>query len=49
MDEVVANAADAVPDIADGASLAVGGSGLCGIPSVLIRALLARGPAARAW
>ena len=36
MDKVVASAADAVADIPDGASLAVGGFGLCGIPSVLI-------------
>ncbi|ADP81645.1 CoA transferase subunit A [Pseudofrankia inefficax] len=39
MDKVVAAAADAVADIGDGASLAVGGFGLCGIPSVLIDAL----------
>ncbi len=32
-------AAEAVADIRDGASLAVGGFGLCGIPSVLIQAL----------
>ena len=43
MDKVVASAADAVADVADGASLAVGGFGLCGIPSVLIGALLAQG------
>ena len=43
MDKVVASAADAVADIADGASLAVGGFGLCGIPSVLIAALLESG------
>ena len=36
MDKVVASAAEAVADIPDGASLAVGGFGLCGIPSVLI-------------
>ncbi|MDQ1627680.1 MAG: 3-oxoacid CoA-transferase subunit [Actinomycetota bacterium] len=39
MDKTVASAAQAVADIADGASLAVGGFGLCGIPSELIRAL----------
>jgi 3-oxoacid CoA-transferase subunit A len=39
MDKVVASAEDAVADIGDGASLAVGGFGLCGIPSVLIAAL----------
>ncbi len=43
MDKVVASAAEAVADIPDGASLAVGGFGLCGIPSVLIEALLAQG------
>ena len=43
MDKVVASAADAVSDIGDGASLAVGGFGLCGVPSVLIEALLAAG------
>jgi 3-oxoacid CoA-transferase subunit A len=43
MDKVVANAADAVADVRDGASLAVGGFGLCGIPSVLIDALLQAG------
>src|SRR4051794_39880735 len=39
MDKTVASAAQAVADIPDGASLAVGGFGLCGIPSELIRAL----------
>ena len=39
MDKVVSSAADAVADIPDGATLAVGGFGLCGIPSVLIGAL----------
>ena len=43
MDKVVASAAEAVADIADGSSLAVGGFGLCGIPSVLIAALLDSG------
>ncbi len=43
MDKVVASAAEAVADIADGASLAVGGFGLCGIPSVLIEAILEGG------
>jgi 3-oxoacid CoA-transferase subunit A len=42
MDKVVA-AADAVADIPDGATIAVGGFGLCGIPSTLIAALLAKG------
>jgi 3-oxoacid CoA-transferase subunit A len=43
MDKVVPSAAEAVADIPDGASLAVGGFGLCGIPSVLIAALLEAG------
>jgi 3-oxoacid CoA-transferase subunit A len=43
MDKVVRSAADAVSDIASGSSLAVGGFGLCGVPSVLIRALLDAG------
>jgi 3-oxoacid CoA-transferase subunit A len=43
MDKVVDSAAVAVQDIEDGMSLAVGGFGLCGIPSVLIEALLASG------
>jgi 3-oxoacid CoA-transferase subunit A len=43
MDKVVASAADAVADITSGATLAVGGFGLCGIPSVLIDALLDQG------
>jgi 3-oxoacid CoA-transferase subunit A len=43
MDKVVPSAAEAVADIASGSSLAVGGFGLCGIPSVLIQALLDAG------
>src|SRR5215218_692881 len=43
MDKVVSSAAEAVADIGDGASLAVGGFGLCGIPAVLIDALLDAG------
>jgi 3-oxoacid CoA-transferase subunit A len=42
MDKVVTTA-EAVDDIPDGATLAVGGFGLCGIPSTLIGALLHRG------
>ena len=41
MDKVVAGATEAVADIGSGARLSVGGFGLCGIPSVLIDALLA--------
>ncbi|MEU0692789.1 CoA transferase subunit A [Streptomyces niveus] len=43
VDKVVARAADAIADIARGSSLGVGGFGLCGVPGVLIDALLARG------
>ncbi len=43
MDKVVGSAEAAVADVGDGASLAVGGFGLCGIPSVLIGALLESG------
>ena len=39
MDKVVSSAADAVADIASGSSLAVGGFGLCGVPTRLIAAL----------
>jgi 3-oxoacid CoA-transferase subunit A len=39
MDKVVASAAEAVADVPDGASLAVGGFGLSGIPGVSIQAL----------
>jgi 3-oxoacid CoA-transferase subunit A len=40
MDKVVSSAALAVADIHRGASLASGGFGVCGIPSVLIEALV---------
>ncbi len=43
MDKVVASAAEAVADIPDGASLAVGGFGISGIPAVLIKAILEGG------
>lgn len=43
MDKTFANAAEAVADIPPGASLAVGGFGLAGVPIVLIRALLESG------
>lgn len=43
MDKVVAAALDAVADVPSGASLAVGGFGLCGVPEVLIGALLEHG------
>ncbi len=44
MDKVVASAAEAIDGIVDGMSLAVGGFGLCGIPSVLIGAIHDAGP-----
>ncbi|MFF7777098.1 CoA transferase subunit A [Streptomyces tanashiensis] len=43
MDKVITSPAEAVAVIPDGASLAVGGFGLCGIPAVLIQALHERG------
>jgi 3-oxoacid CoA-transferase subunit A len=43
VDKLVGSAAEAVADVASGSSLAVGGFGLCGIPSALIEALLAAG------
>jgi 3-oxoacid CoA-transferase subunit A len=39
MDKVVSSAVEAIDGIVDGSSLAVGGFGLCGIPSVLIAAI----------
>src|SRR5256886_9513262 len=43
MNKVVANAQEAVRDITDGATVMVGGFGLCGIPENLIRALVDKG------
>jgi 3-oxoacid CoA-transferase subunit A len=43
MNKVMESAAAAVADIPDGATLSVGGFGLCGIPSILIQALLDSG------
>jgi 3-oxoacid CoA-transferase subunit A len=43
MDKTVESVRSAVADIPDGASLAVGGFGLCGIPLMLINALLEQG------
>ena len=42
LSKVVASSAEAVADISHGASIAVGGFGLSGIPSVLISAVLER-------
>ncbi|MER6910365.1 CoA transferase subunit A [Streptomyces sp. NPDC000594] len=43
MDKVVASAAEALADLPEGASLAVGGFGLSGVPNVLIAAVHAQG------
>src|ERR1700757_219447 len=43
MNKVVANADAAIRDISDGATIMVGGFGLCGIPENLIRALVRKG------
>lgn len=43
MNKVVANADEAVRDVFDGATVMVGGFGLCGIPENLIRALVKKG------
>ncbi len=43
LDKTVGSAAEAVAEIGVGASIAVGGFGLCGVPSVLIRALFELG------
>jgi 3-oxoacid CoA-transferase subunit A len=43
MNKVVADADEAVRDISDGATIMVGGFGLCGIPENLIRALVRKG------
>jgi 3-oxoacid CoA-transferase subunit A len=43
MNKVVANAEQAVKDVFDGATIMVGGFGLCGIPENLIRALVRKG------
>jgi 3-oxoacid CoA-transferase subunit A len=43
MDKVVATAEEALAGVVDGASLAVGGFGLSGVPNVLIQALYATG------
>ena len=43
MDKVVADPMDALRDVPDGASIAVGGFGICGIPTALIDALLILG------
>src|SRR5882762_6403468 len=43
MHKVVASAEEAIQDVFDGASIMVGGFGLCGIPENLVRALVRKG------
>jgi 3-oxoacid CoA-transferase subunit A len=43
MNKVVAHAEEAIQDVFDGATIMVGGFGLCGIPENLIRALVRKG------
>jgi 3-oxoacid CoA-transferase subunit A len=43
MNKVVASAEEAIKDVFDGASIMVGGFGLCGMPENLIRALVRKG------
>ncbi len=43
MNKIVSSAAEAVADLRDGATVMLGGFGLCGIPENLIAALVARG------
>src|ERR1043165_7500850 len=43
MNKVVASAEEAVREVFDGATIMVGGFGLCGIPENLIRALVRKG------
>jgi 3-oxoacid CoA-transferase subunit A len=43
MNKVVANADAAIHDVFDGATIMIGGFGLCGIPENLIRALVRKG------
>ena len=43
MNKVVGNAEEAIQDVLDGATIMVGGFGLCGMPENLIRALARKG------
>ncbi|MGW7436979.1 CoA transferase subunit A [Streptomyces sp. NPDC054849] len=43
VDKVVGDSLEAIADVEEGSSLAVGGFGLCGIPGVLLEALRERG------
>jgi 3-oxoacid CoA-transferase subunit A len=44
MNKVVRDADEAIRDVGDGASILMGGFGLCGIPEHLIQALVRKGP-----
>jgi acyl CoA:acetate/3-ketoacid CoA transferase alpha subunit len=43
VNKVVQDADEAIRDVGDGASILMGGFGLCGIPETLIAALLRKG------
>jgi 3-oxoacid CoA-transferase subunit A len=43
MNKIVPNADDAIRDVFDGATIMIGGFGLCGMPENLIRALVRKG------
>ena len=43
MNKVVSSSDEAIRDIPDGATIMLGGFGLCGIPENLIRSLVAKG------
>ncbi|HEV8122270.1 MAG TPA: CoA-transferase, partial [Candidatus Polarisedimenticolia bacterium] len=43
MNKVVSSADEAIKDLQDGASILMGGFGVCGIPENLIAALVRRG------
>ena len=43
MNKLVANSDEAIRDVPDGATIMIGGFGLCGIPENLIRALARKG------
>jgi 3-oxoacid CoA-transferase A subunit len=43
INKIISSAAEAVKDVTDGATLVVGGFGLCGIPENLINALVEKG------
>src|SRR6202790_240796 len=43
MNKVVGNAEEAIRDVLDGATIMIGGFGLCGMPENLIRALVRKG------